>query len=349
MIRYRQFVGLAVVFAALAVGGALAGCGGGGSAVVTTATAIPFTTGTVFVADPVKNQIVLFAPSPGPASVPANPLAGSATQLNGPVAMAFDGNHNMYIANYNASTNTSTILGFSVGTYQNNAAPALTIGGSATTMGAISGIAVDSSLNIYVSNCSNTSTNCSTGTSSILIFPNQSGNIAPKATITNASLSGPRGIGFDGSGNLWVANAGNASVTVFSTPATTPTLKYQIQGAATGLQTPSDVIIDAQGNIYVSDSTANAIFIFGNLASGNAAPIREIVGSNTGLNGPSGMALSAVDGTLYVANAGAKNFLLYPPVSGGLPNSPNAPTPNVTPEATINNTLGSVSDVELSI
>jgi len=344
VIRRVTFFGPLLFLGLVAVAATLSACGQGQVITGTQPTAVPFTSGTVFVSDPSKNQIAIFAPSPGPNTIPANPIQGSATQLNGPVSMAFDGNHNLYVSNYNPTTNSSSITVFSVGS-QGNVAPTLAISGSNTQLGVVSGIAVDSSLNIYVSNCSNTSPNCSTGTSSILVFAkNANGNVAPMATIGGPQtlLAGPRGLGFDIAGNLWVANSGNASVTQYSNPSQGGNLtpKTIIQGSATNLQTPSDVIIDASSNIYVADSTQNAIYVFAASAAGNASPIRTIQGSNTKLNAPSGIALAA-DGTLYVANT--NDVLLFPPVSGVPPNT------NVAPEATLSNTLGAVSDVELSI
>ncbi|HXP92373.1 MAG TPA: NHL repeat-containing protein [Candidatus Binatia bacterium] len=345
MIRSRKLFGLFILFAALAIGGAFAGCGGGNSAnIITGSTAIPFISGTIYISDPSKNQLVILAPSPGPNSIPASPITGSNTQLNGPQSMAFDGNHNLYVSNYNATTQASLITVFAVGA-QNNQTPTLSISGSSTQLGRVFGIAVDSSLNMYVANCSNASTNCSTGTSSILIFAaNATGNVAPTAVISGSTtgLSGPRGLGFDTAGNLWVANSGNASVTEYATPilpsAGNLTPKAVIIGSATGLKTPSDVILDGNtpSNLYVADSTANAIFVFPGTSNGNASPFHAIAGSSTALNAPSGVALAA-DGTLYVANT--TNVLLFPSQSTG----------NIAPEATLSQTLSSVSDVELSI
>jgi trimeric autotransporter adhesin len=353
VIRRFSFFGPLVLLALVAAAAALSACGASGGLVQPASTAVPFTTGTVFVSDPTKNQVVLFAPSPGPNSVPANPLAGTVTQLNGPQAMAFDGGHNLYISNFNASAQPpASILVYSVGTYQNNTPPTITISGSSTQMNTISGIAVDSSLNIYVSNCSNTSVNCSTGTSSILIFAtNSKGNATPTAISGPATgLAGPRGLAVGPDGTLWVANSGNGSVTRYAAPITAGNTApiTIIQGTNTGLQAPADVILDANttSNLYVSDSTANGIFVFSSLSNGNASPIRVIQGAGTALNRPGGLALSAVDATLYVANVGASNVLLFAPVSGGVPGTAGT---NVAPEATLTQTFGAVSDVELSI
>jgi hypothetical protein len=352
VIRRFSFFGPLVLLALVAAAAALSACGASGGLVQPASTAVPFTTGTVFVSDPTKNQVVLFAPSPGPNSVPANPLAGTVTQLNGPQAMAFDGGHNLYISNFNASAQPpASILVYSVGTYQNNTPPTITISGSSTQMNTISGIAVDSSLNIYVSNCSNASTNCSSGTSSVLIFPaNAKGNATPTVLSGPATLlAGPRGLAFDKSGNLWVANSGNGTVTVYpssSLPAAgnvNPSQQILPNGF---MVSPADVILDANtpSFAYVSDPGAKAIFVYSSVASGAATPVRVIQGSATSLNNPSGIALSAVDGTLYVANA--TNLLLFAPIAGGVPGTAGT---NVAPEATLTQTFGAVSDVELSI
>jgi hypothetical protein len=334
--RRLIFFGTFVLLAAVGVAVTLPGCNTTAVPAGTTATSVPFSPGTVYVADNLKQQIVLLPPSPGPNSQPANPIAGSSTGLTGPQAMRFDGTHRLYVANYNGS---SSILIFPVGA-QNNVAPTVV---TSPQLGQIFGVAVDSYLNFYATTVLN-------GTSQLLIFPKGSTGSVTSPTVISAnnnSLASPRGMSFDGQGNLWIANAGpaNASVvgyspSLFLTNGTPVASSNPAPGATvtySGFQTPVDVVFDGLGDMYVCDSTANAIFVFPPNPNGATTPIRTISGTATTLNGPMGIALG-LDGTLYVANTGAKNLLLFPPVSNG----------NVAPEATITTTLGSATDVEIT-
>jgi hypothetical protein len=93
-----------------------------------------------------------------------------------------------------------------------------------------------------------------------------------------------------------------------------------IAGSSTGLSYPQGVAVDAAGRLYVANALpppANvySITVYAALASGNAAPIATIQGSNTGLNVPTGIAVDA-EGRLYVANAGGA-ITVYAPGANG--------------------------------
>src|SRR5205807_1001736 len=64
------------------------------------------------------------------------------------------------------------------------------------------------------------------------------------------------------------------------------------------------------------DTIGDTIKVFGANASGNPAPLYTIAGSNTGLNGPGGIALDAA-GRLYVANDGSSTVTIYAPGASG--------------------------------
>jgi sugar lactone lactonase YvrE len=66
--------------------------------------------------------------------------------------------------------------------------------------------------------------------------------------------------------------------------------------------------------LYVTNynwtSATFSVTVYGPGAHSNAAPIRTITGSNTGLNGAAGIALDGA-GNLYVANSGANSVTVY--------------------------------------
>ncbi|HEX5435147.1 MAG TPA: hypothetical protein VFY05_12980, partial [Candidatus Angelobacter sp.] len=115
----------------------------------------------------------------------------------------------------------------------------------------------------------------------------------PSRTLTGAQtqLSQPSGIAIDPSGNLVVTDSGNGSITVYANAATVTGNQAPvsvIQGAATTLATPVQVIQSSTTNeVYVADSSANAVLVFSGIAglNGNVSPTRSITGGSTGLTG----------------------------------------------------------------
>jgi len=160
---------------------------------------------------------------------------------------------------------------------------------------------------IYVAN---------SGDNSVTVYPaNPSGtlNESPLATIagTNTGLSEPFGIAVDASGKIYVANRtgggvnGGGSITVYAahpSGSLNETPLATITGSLTGLSGPSDIAVDANGKIYVTN-LFNSITIFAASPSGtvNEAPLATITGSSTALAEPYGVAVDA-GGTIYVAN-----------------------------------------------
>jgi hypothetical protein len=126
----------------------------------------------------------------------------------------------------------------------------------------------------------------------ITVYPaGSSGDVAPTATIVGAAtgMVAPVGIAVDGAGAIYVDNAGAFF---------TPTLSY-----APGI------------NVYAPGS------------EGNAVPSAVIVGSNTGLNGPKGIAVDSAH-NIYLTNftsTGENAISVYSAGSNG----------NVAPAATI--------------
>ena len=73
----------------------------------------------------------------------------------------------------------------------------------------------------------------------------------------------------------------------------------------------------AQDELFVANTAANSILVYGRLASGDTAPIRTISGAATGLNGPSTLVVDKVHGELLVANQGNSSITVYSLTAGG--------------------------------
>jgi len=107
-----------------------------------------------------------------------------------------------------------------------------------------------------------------------------------------------------------------------------------ISGSNPSLFEPSDITVDSKGNIYVANETGGnsgngSVTVYAAGSKGNVAPTATIAGPDTGLSGPSGIALDAA-GNIYVSNltggpTGLGCITKYPVGSNG----------DITPTATI--------------
>ena len=115
-------------------------------------------------------------------------------------------------------------------------------------------------------------------------------NNSPSGTTIISGLEGPRGLAFDNSGNLYVANLGNGTIGKYNSNGGTIDASF-----VTGLREPFGLAFDNSGNLYVSNS-----YYFGKIGKYNSNG--GVLNANlvTGLTGPYGIAFDT-SGNLYVA------------------------------------------------
>ena len=107
---------------------------------------------------------------------------------------------------------------------------------------------------------------------------------------------------------LYVANSNN-TVTAYDLNADGDVAPARtIAGPHTGFNSPVDVTHDSSGNLYVANNspTPDNLFsfvVFAPGASGDASPIRAVIGDITQLEQPYSIAVDA-GGTVYIANVG---------------------------------------------
>jgi len=145
--------------------------------------------------------------------------SGTASLLNKPIGLAIDPSGNLYVANENGATITKLTPAGAASTF-------------ATSVGTY-GLASDAAGNIYAA----------PGGSSIVKFTPQ----GVSSTFATTNLSTPRGMTFNTSGNLFVANFGNQTIATFTPAGTGSTFL-----TATGSPGPNDVAFDSLGNLYVA-------------------------------------------------------------------------------------------------
>ena len=195
------------------------------------------------------SQIQFFTTANSGVAVPFAVITGPNTGLNVPSGMAYDGNGNLVVANRQGASVETFGIPTPAPTPSTSPSPS-----PSPTASASAG---------------------PTAAPTAIPTPQLDYDLTPLYNITGTStgLANPAGVAVDAAGNVYVADAGNASIREFAKGATGNVAPIRvISGAATLLQVPLDVRVDASGMIYVSDAGAQKVFVFAANATGNAAP-----------------------------------------------------------------------------
>jgi sugar lactone lactonase YvrE len=188
--------------------------------------------------------------------------------------------------------------------------------GTAARFNGIFGLAIDGSGNLFVGDALNSRIRKITTDGVVTTFAG-SGNVGnDNGTGTAATFLTPSAMVFDASGNMYVTDAGNHNIRKITSGAVVTTFAGSGTFASTdgtGLQasfkTPSGIVIDGAGNLFVGDAQAHVIRkITPAGVVTTFAGITDVAGSTDGaagvatFNDPSGLAIDTA-GNLYVADA----------------------------------------------
>jgi hypothetical protein len=291
-------------------------------------------------------QVLALAPSVSSImqfSTDSNGSVSPSSTVKGPTGVSFEGlavdaTGNLYVGGVLPGTNPAfqgqlEILVYAPGS-NGMANPARTITGNSTglegfTQNSISGLAVDSSGNIYVSSGLIKGGVINNGIS--VFAPTANGDAAPTnvITLTDTGTFTMGQIAVDSVGNIYVVASQSltpGAILIFaanSTGTLPPT--STITGPETMLVGIEGVAVDSQGNVYVSNvdgAGVFSIFEFSAGSTGNVAPMRTISGSTTTMNAIGNLTVDSA-GNIYVLND--INILKFSPTATG----------NVAPTATI--------------
>jgi len=195
---------------------------------------------------------------------------GTAARFWGPIDLVCDGNDNLYVVDGVNNQIRKIVISTAVVTTFAGSTTAGSIDG--TGVGARfknpAGIAYDGSDNLYISDAGNNRIRkivISTGVVTTLAGSTTAGSI--DGTGSAARFSNPSGIGYDGVGNLYVADYGNHKIrkVVLSTGVVTTIAGSTTAGFNNGIgvaarfNLPCDVESDLNGNLYVADGYNNQI------------------------------------------------------------------------------------------
>lgn len=249
----------------------------------------------LYVANQTSNAVTAYALDANGDVAPSVTIAGASTGLDQPQGVVRDATGRLYVTTFNPPG-----VRVFAGGANGNVVPIRVITGTNTHLGQAIGLAIDATGRLYVS----------TGGDTIMIYAaGATGNVAPVAMIagSNTSLSGPYAIAFDATGRLYVANVLTSRITIYAQNASGNMAPVDtIVGASTQLNGPVGLGFDAGRRLYVSNANGTSpnhrITVYGAGASGNASPIAIIMGANTGLDQPVGIAVEP-SGKLYVASA----------------------------------------------
>ncbi len=166
--------------------------------------------------------------------------------------------NNLWIANGNRTTTV----------YQATGTPFLA---SPETSGG-TGVAIDSSGNVWSLNSSANSLAEFTSTGSVV-----------SSGYTGGGLSTPLSLAIDGGGQVWITNNSN-SISVFNSSGSAVSATAYTGGSSaspTSLNKPTGVAIDASGNLWIANSGGNSVTEVIGAAAPTVSPIAAGVANNT--------------------------------------------------------------------
>lgn len=253
---------------------------------------------------------------------PAQGLLVFQTDSNNVKFAYFDGSNwrdfsgNKVMASGISMPASGTVITFAGGTY-----------GTANGMGTAAqfsnpaDVVCDASGNIYVADQSSNSIRKITPAGLVTTLaggggPNWNGSGNIDGTGTAAAFSYPVGLGIDASGNIYVADQGNHTIRKVTSAGVVTTVagsgSYGVAngtGTAASFYSPSDVAVDASGNIYVADQNNYAIRkitsagVVTTLAGGGISGYQDGTSSSASFSTLTSLVLDA-SGDLYVVDQG---------------------------------------------
>jgi hypothetical protein len=291
--------------------------------------------GNLYVADTGNDTIRMITPTgavttlAGQAGVSGSNDGSGTAKFNHPAGIAVDGAGNAYVADTNNNTIRKLVIASgAVTTLAGQAGSTGSVDGTGTAarFNGPSGIAVDTTGNLYVSDTLNHTIRKVTQAGVVLTIAGTTGTsgFADSSDIS-ALFHGPQGIVLDGSGGLFIADTNNNAIrklVLGSGAVTTVAGQSGVAGSADGpvsqaqFHFPSGIGIDAAGNLYVADTDNDTLrMISPSGAVSTPAGLAGVGGSTDGtgtaarFNFPTGVAANSA-GDVYLADTNNQTIRL---------------------------------------
>lgn len=264
---------------------------------------------------------------------PYRTITGTRTGLQYARGIAVDAQDNVYVSTSPLTDARSTLSVFSAEA-DGDIAPLRTIAGGATGLVRPYSIAVDADGNVYAGNSrGRCHFVCMYGGAVTEYAAGQGGDIAPIRIIRGkkTEMWGATHIALDEAGDVYDAPyrecdgtycVGRDEIIAFTTRArgnSPPSSEFGFLGPA------DSIAVDDENRVYVAYAEgAGAIYVYPATNQVNDAPIQIITGSQTGLQGPTAVAVDSAR-NIYVANFNNNSITVYAAGATG----------NVTPEQVI--------------
>jgi len=196
---------------------------------------------------------------------------------------------------------------------------------TAAQLAAPQDVAVDASGNVYIADTTNNrirKVDASTGVITTIAGGGASTGCAFAGAATSATLSGPKGVAVDGSGNVYIADTTNncirkvsgGNISLYAGTGATTACTFSGAPTTVSLSAPSGLAVDGSGNLYIMDTTRRCV----RKVSGGT--VSQVAGAGTGTASactfsgaatavilsttPTGVAVDA-SGNVYIADTGS--------------------------------------------
>jgi uncharacterized protein (TIGR03437 family) len=279
----------------------------------------------VYIADSINNRVRRVSSAGTITTVAGNgsPAFGgdggpaAIASLSTPAAVAVDGSGNLYIADQGNNRVRKVSSAGTITTIAGSASPGFSGDGGPAVGAGISlpgGLAVDAAGNVYFSDINNNRIRkvSTSGTISTVVGNGTKGFSGDGGPATSAAINlftSHDGLAMDDTGNLYIPDAANNRVRrvdgtgTINTIVGNGTAGFSGDGSpatTAGLNSPTDVAVDASGNLFIADTTNNRVRKVA-AASGPAAPSISANGIVNGASFAPGIAANSW-ATIFGAN-----------------------------------------------